>query len=76
MNKKETAGKTLQDIGFCILLVALLLCAILFSATADYYLESILMLLGIFLAVLFACFRLTAVAIVIAGCNPKFRRGA
>ncbi|MCR5266949.1 MAG: GGDEF domain-containing protein [Lachnospiraceae bacterium] len=67
MNKKETAGKTLQDIGICILLVALLLCAILFSATADYYLESILMLLGIFLAVLFACFRLTAVAIVIAG---------
>ncbi len=67
MNKKETTGKTLQDIGICILLVALLLCAILFTATADNYLESLLMLVGIFLAVLFASFRLTAVAIVIAG---------
>lgn len=67
MNKKETTGKTLQDIGICILLVALLLCAILFTATADHYLESLLMLVGLFLAVLFASFRLTAVAIVIAG---------
>ncbi|MBP5385199.1 MAG: GGDEF domain-containing protein [Lachnospiraceae bacterium] len=67
MKKKETAGRALQDIGICILLVALLLCAILLSATTDEYLEGILMLAGIFLAVLFASFRLTAVAIVIAG---------
>ncbi len=67
MEKKETTGKTLQDIGICILLVALLLCAILFAATADDYLESLLMLAGIFLAVIFAAFRMTAVAIVIAG---------
>ena len=67
MEKKETTGKTLQDIGICILLVALLLCAVLFAATTDQYMESLLMLAGIFLAVFFAAFRLTAVAIVIAG---------
>ena len=67
MEKKETTGKALQDIGISILLVALLLCAVLFAATTDQYMESLLMLAGIFLAVFFASFRLTAVAIVIAG---------
>ncbi|MBO4902929.1 MAG: GGDEF domain-containing protein [Lachnospiraceae bacterium] len=67
MGKKETTGKALQDIGICILLVALLLCAILLSATPDLYVEGLIMLAGIFLAVLFASFRLTPVAIVIAG---------
>lgn len=67
MEKKETTGKALQDIGITILLVALLLCAVLLAATTEQYFEGLLMLAGIFLAVLFAAFRLTAVAIVIAG---------
>ncbi len=67
MKKKDNAGKTLQDVGLGILLAALLLSALLFSATVESYLESAFMLVGIFLAVLFACFRLPAVAIVIAG---------
>lgn len=66
MNKKEVSGKTLQDVGICIMLIAFLLSALLFAATQDYYLEGILMLSGIFVAVMFACFRLTGFAIVIA----------
>lgn len=65
MNKKDNSGKTLQDVGICIMLVAFLLSAILFAATQDLYLEGILMLTGMFVAVLFACFRLTGFAIVI-----------
>lgn len=64
-NKKEIAGKTLQDVGICIMLVAFLLSALLFAATQDQYLEGILLLSGMFVAVLFACFRLTGFAIVI-----------
>lgn len=69
MGKKEIAGKTLQDIGITVMLVALLLCALLYAATTDdtHYVEGLLMLLGAFFAAMFACFRLSAVAIVIAG---------
>lgn len=65
MNKKDNSGKTLQDVGICIMLVSFLLAALLFSATQDLYLEGILMLTGMFVAVLFAFFRLTGFAIVI-----------
>lgn len=66
MDKKDVAGKTLQDVGICILLSSFLLSAILFAATQDHYLEGLLMLSGMFVAVLFACFNLTGFAIVIA----------
>lgn len=66
MNKKEISGKTLQDVGICIMLFAFLLSALLFAATQEQYLEGILMLSGMLVAVLFACFRLTSFAIVIA----------
>ncbi len=66
MKKKDNAGKTLQDVGLSILLVALFASAMLFASTTDNYLESVLMLAGVFLSVLFACFRVSAMAIVIA----------
>jgi len=66
MKRKDNAGKTLQDVGMSILLVTLLASALLFAATIDTYLESVIMLVGIFLVVLFACFRVPAVAIVLA----------
>lgn len=66
MDKKEVAGKTLQDVGICILLSSFLLSAILFAATQDHYLEGLLMLSTMFVAVLFACFNLAGFAIVIA----------
>ena len=66
MDKKEVAGKTLQDVGICILLSSFLLSAILFAATQDHYLEGLLMLSAMFVAVLFACFNLAGFAIVIA----------
>lgn len=67
MNKKEISSKNMQDIGICVLLLALLATTFVFAACSDTYIESLVMVLGIFISVMFACFKLTGVAIVIAG---------
>lgn len=67
MRKKDASGKTLQDIGICVLLVALF-AAIIVCALSDSALfgENIVMTVVVFVAVLFAAFRVTGFAIVIA----------
>ncbi|HOO27475.1 MAG TPA: diguanylate cyclase [Lachnospiraceae bacterium] len=67
MKNKEITGRTMQDIGMCILLGALLVSAIvLANGGTELYAENLIMLLGIFISVLFAGFRLVSAAIVIA----------
>lgn len=67
MNKKEISSKNMQDIGICVLLLSLLATTFVFSACRDSYIESLVMVIGIFISVMFACFKLAGVAIVIAG---------
>ena len=67
MKNKEIAGRTMQDIGMCVLLGALLLSAIVLANSGqEFYAENLVMLLGVFVSVLFVSFRLISVAIVIA----------
>ena len=67
MKKKDVSGKTLQDVGIVVLMVALLAAVIVstLSSTAMVT-ENIVMTVIVFLAVLFAAFRVTSIAIVIA----------
>lgn len=67
MNKKDVSGKTLQDVGICVLLVALF-AATIACALADptLFSENILMTAVTFAAVLMAAFRVTGFAIVMA----------
>lgn len=58
----------MQDTGMCILLGALLVSAIVLANSGkEFYIENLIMLLGIFISVLFASFRLVSVAIVLTG---------
>ncbi|MFT3985761.1 MAG: diguanylate cyclase [Lachnospiraceae bacterium] len=68
MKKWEVEGRAMQDTGMCMLLGALLAGAIvLANGGEEFYAENLFMLLGIFISVLFAGFRLVSVAIVLAG---------
>ncbi len=68
MKKWEVEGRAMQDTGMCMLLGALLAGAIvLANGGEEFYAENLFMLLGIFISVLFAGFRLVSVAIVLTG---------
>lgn len=68
MIKKRAAGYLVQDIGLVLLLASLFIGAITVGNVAkDQYLESLVMLIGIFLAILFAGFKLPSLAVVFAG---------
>ncbi len=68
MKNWEIEGRTMQDTGMCILLGALLAGAIvLANSKEELYIENLIMLLGVFISILFASFRLATVAIVLAG---------
>lgn len=68
MKNKEIAGRTMQDIGMCILLGTLLLSAIVLANSGqELYVQNLIMLLGVFISVLLVSFRLVSVAIVLAG---------
>ena len=68
MKNREMESRTMQDTGMCILLGALLVSAIVLANSGEeFYIENLIMLLGIFISVLFASFRLVSVAIVLTG---------
>ncbi len=68
MIKKRTSGYLVQDIGLVLLLACIFAGVIAVESVAvDEYLESFIMLLGIFAAILFAGFKLTSFAVVFAG---------
>ncbi|WP_414732171.1 GGDEF domain-containing protein [Acetobacterium carbinolicum] len=67
IKKDWNSGYLVQDAGLVLLLVCIFTGAItLGTASEELFLESALMLIGTFLAVLFAGFKLTGLAIVIA----------
>ena len=68
MVKKRATGYLTQDLG----LVALLACIFVVALTvtnvpSELFLESVIMMLGVFLAILLAGFKLTSLAVVVAG---------
>lgn len=67
MNKKDVSGKTLQDIGISVQLIAVF-AAVIVSALSSSELvsENIVMTVVAFVAVILAAFRVTGLAIVIA----------
>lgn len=67
MKKKDVSGKTLQDIGISVLLIAIF-SAVLVSAlsSSEIVTENIVMTVITFVAVILAAFRVTGLAIVIA----------
>lgn len=68
MKGKDIAGKTMQDIGISILLVALLVGAIVMALGGEaLFTENLIMMIFTYAAVLFASFRLTTVAYIVAG---------
>jgi len=68
MIKKRTTGYLKQDIGLVLLLTCLFIGVITVgNINPDQYLESLIMLIGIFLAIIFAGFKMPSLAIVFAG---------
>lgn len=68
MIKKRATGYLTQDIGLVLLLACILASTLTVgNASAEVYLESLVMLLGVFAAILFAGFKLTSFAVVVAG---------
>lgn len=68
MVKKRTRGYLLQDIGLVLFLACILVGVItLQNVAVEEYIESLVMFLGLFLAILFAGFKLTSFAVVFAG---------
>lgn len=67
MNKKDVSGKTLQDIGISVQLIAVF-AAVIVSAlsSSEFVSENIVMTVVAFVAVILAAFRVTGLAIVIA----------
>ena len=68
MVKKRVMGYLLQDVGLILLLVCIFTGALtLGNVSKDLFLESVIMMMGICFAILFAGFKLTSFAIVTAG---------
>jgi len=68
MKGKEIAGKTMQDIGISILLASLLVGAIVMALGSEaLFLENMVMMIFTYAAVVFAAFKLTTVAYIVAG---------
>ncbi len=68
MIKKRATGYLLQDIGLVMLLACIFAGVItLQNVATEEYLESLVMLLGVFAAILFAGFKLTSFGVVFAG---------
>ena len=66
MKKRDVSGKTLQDVGIVVLMVALLAAVVVSTlSSTDMVSENLVMTVVVFLAVLFAAFRVTGLAIVI-----------
>ena len=67
MKDRDISGKTLQDIGVCVLLASLLAATIVNALSAEGLLsENMIMTFVAFIAVLLAAFRVTSLAIVIS----------
>lgn len=67
MNSKDVSGKTLQDIGICVLLASLLAAVLVNALSKEALLsENMIMTFVAFIAVLLAAFRVTSFAIVIS----------
>lgn len=67
MKNKDISGKTLQDIGICVLLASLLAAVLVGALSMESLLsENMIMTFVVFIAVLLAAFRVTSFAIVIA----------
>ena len=68
MIKKRTTGYLMQDVGLVLLLGCILAGAIVVGTVQEsLYFESVIMLVAIFAAILLAGFKLTSLAVVVAG---------
>ncbi len=68
MIKKRATGYLFQDIGIFLLLASLLAGALVVAnVSQSIFPESVIMLLGVFVAILFAAFKMDSIAIIIAG---------
>lgn len=67
MKKRDVSGKTLQDVGICVLLISLFATVVVCSLLGqEYFTENLVMTAVVFLAVLLAAFRVTGFAVVLA----------
>ncbi len=68
MVRKSTTGYLVQDVGIFALLVSVLVGVLtIVNGDKTLYLEGVVMLLGIFISILFAAYKMTSIAIVVAG---------
>lgn len=68
MVNKRATGYLFQDVGIFLLLAVIFTGALVVAnGDASIYIESVVMLLGVFIGLLFAAFKMNAIAIVIAG---------
>jgi len=67
MKNKDISGKTLQDLGICVLLASLLAAVLVGALSVEQLLsENMIMTFIVFISVLLAAFRVTSFAIVIS----------
>lgn len=67
MKKRDVSGKTLQDIGICVLLISLFASVVVSALLGQaFFTENLVMTVVVFLAVLLAAFRVNGFAIVVA----------
>lgn len=68
MKKNRDTGYLTQDVGLVLLLACVFAGAFTVgNVTEEFFIESVIMLLGVFAAILFAGFKLPSLAVVIAG---------
>lgn len=68
MKGKSIAGKTMQDIGICIMLASLFVCGIVMSLGGDeLFTENLIMMIFTYVAVMLASFRMINVSYIVAG---------
>lgn len=68
MVKNRVTGYLVQDVGLVLLLACIFIGALTVGNTpGEFFLESIIMLLGSFLAILLAGYKLTSLSVVVAG---------
>ncbi|MDO5574845.1 MAG: diguanylate cyclase [bacterium] len=68
MVKKRATGYLFQDIGIFLLLASILASTLVVAnVEQELFLESIIMLLAVFVAILFAAFKMDSIAVIVAG---------
>lgn len=68
MVKKSATGYLVQDVGIFLLLGSILAGVLtIVNGDQSLYLEGVIMLLGIFVAIIFAAFKMAGIAVIVAG---------